>query len=314
YLRAEQAKYALTQRDKTDVSLSHAGQRARITLTREKFDELTGALLSRTVELTRQALAEAEKRGYTQIDQLLLVGGSTRMPQVPARLEAEFGIEPKLFEPDEAVAKGAAIYGQKLMLDQEIKIRIAAATGVTPDEVEVAAAEAPVMAAAQEDIAREYGLQLGAVKKQAETTITNVTSRSFGVVAWSTQLQQEVVSNLIRRNDPLPATASQRFGTREVSQSTALIRIVDNLSAEAQYEPPPASRLIGEAELTLPYGLPAGSPVEITFTLDEQGRLHAQATELTGGQAVEVAIETELGASPEEIAAAEARARSLVVS
>lgn len=314
YLRAEQAKYALTQRDKTDVSVSHGGQRARITLTRDTFDELTGALLSRTVELTKQALAEAERRGYTSFDELLLVGGSTRMPQVAARLEAEFGVTPKLFEPDEAVAKGAAIYGQKLMLDEEIKIRIAAATGAAPEEVEVAAAAAPVVEAAQQDIAREYGLQLGAVKKQAETTITNVTSRSFGVVAWSTQLQQEVVSNLIRRNDPLPATATQRFGTREMSQSTALIRIVDNLSSEGQYEPPPASRLIGEAELTLPYGLPAGSPVEITFTLDEQGRLHAEAVETTQGQNVEVEIETELGATEAEIAAAEARAQSIVVS
>ncbi len=314
YLRVEQAKYALTQRDKTDVSISHGGQRARLTLTRAEFDELTEALLSRTIELTRQALAEAAKRGYTRFDQLLLVGGSTRMPQVAARLQAEFGSEPKLFEPDEAVAKGAAIYGQKLMLDQAIRIRVAEATGVAPEEVEVAEAAAGVVAAAQEEIAREYGLQLGAVQKQAETKITNVTSRSFGVVAWSTQLQEEVVSNLIRRNDPLPATASQRFGTRELSQATALIRIVDNLSGEKQYAPPPASRLIAEAELRLPYGLPVGSPVEITFRLDEQGRLHASARELTKGQEVEVEIETELGASAEEIAAAEARAKSLVIS
>ncbi|GAB4568842.1 MAG: Hsp70 family protein [Anaerolineae bacterium] len=314
FLRAEQAKYALTQREKTDVSVTHAGQRARITLTREKFDELTEALLSRTIELTKQALAEAARRGYNRFDQLLLVGGATRMPQVSARLQAEFGIEPKLFEPDEAVAKGAAIYGQKLMLDQEIKIRIAEATGTAPEAVDVAEAAAPVVEAAVEEIAREYGLQLGAVKKQAETTITNVTSRSFGVVAWSTQHQREVVSNLIRRNDALPASATQRFGTRETGQSSALIQIVDNLSSESQYDPPPASRLIGEAELRLPPGLPAGSPVEITFELDEQGRLHAHARELTGGQEVEVDIETELGASEEEIAAAEARARSLVVS
>ncbi|NPV66209.1 MAG: Hsp70 family protein [Anaerolineae bacterium] len=314
YLRAEQAKYTLTQRDRTDVSVAHAGQRARITLTREKFDELTEPLLSRTVALTRQALAEAARRGYTAFDQLLLVGGSSRMPQVSRRLAAEFGIEPKLFEPDEAVAKGAAIFGQKLLLDQEIRIRVAEATGVAPEEVDVQAAAPPVVEAVQEEIARDYGLQIGSVKKQAETQIVNVTSRSFGVVAWSTQLQAEVVSNLIRRNDPLPASATQRFGTRELGQATALIQIVDNLSTSSQYEPPPASRLIAEAELRLPPGLPAGSPVEITFDLNEQGRLHAHARELTHGQAVEVEIETELGATEEEIAAAERRARSIVIS
>ncbi len=314
FLRAEQAKYALTQREKSDVSVSHSGQRVRITLTRDKFDELTESLLSRTVELTRQALAEAERRGYTSFDQLLLVGGSTRMPQVASRLKDEFGVEAKLFEPDEAVAKGAAIYGQKLMLDQEIKIRIAEVTGVAPEEVEVVAAQEQIVEAAQEEIARELGLQLGAVKKQSETTITNVTSRSFGVVAWSTQLGQEVVSNLIRRNDPLPASATQRFGTRESSQLTALIQIVDNLSSEEQYDPPPASRLIGEAELHLPPGLPTGSPVEITFDLDEQGRLHAQAREVTGGREVQVELETELGASEEELAAAQARSQSITIS
>ncbi len=314
FMRAEQAKYTLTQRDRAEVSVTHNGQRARVTLTREKFDELTDSLLTRTVELTRQTLAEAARRGYARFDQLLLVGGSTRMPQVARRLREEFGVEPKLFEPDEAVAKGAAIFGQKLMLDQEIRIRIAEATGVAPESVAVEATAQHVIEAAQEAVARDYGLQLGSVRKQAETTIVNVTSRSFGVVAWSTSLQREVVSNLIQRNDPLPAAANQRFGTREPNQLTALIQIVDNLSSDAQYDPPPASRLIAEAELRLPAGLPTGSPVEITFDLNEQGRLTAHARELTGGQTVEVEIETELGASEEELREAAARSQSITVS
>jgi molecular chaperone DnaK len=314
FLRAEQAKYALTQRERTEVPVSHNGERARITLTREKFDELTESLLTRTIELTRQALEEAARRGYTSFDQLLLVGGSTRMPQVARRLKAEFGKDAELFEPDESVAKGAAIFGQKLMLDQAIKIRVAEATGAAPDTVDVKAAAQEVVDAAQQAIAREYGLQIGAVKKQSDTTITNVTSRSFGVVAYSTQLEQDVVSNLIRRNDPLPATASQRFGTREANQATALIQIVDNLSSDERFDPPPASRLIGDAELNLPSGLPMGSPVEVTFELDEQGRLHVRAVEVTNGREVKVDIETELGASEEELQAAAARSQSLTVS
>ena len=64
----------------------------------------------------------------------------------------------------------------------------------------------------------------------------------------------------------------------------------------------PASRLMAEAELRLPPGLPDGSPVEITFDLNEQGRLHAHARDLTHGQEIEVEIE---GADAPEIAADE---------
>jgi len=54
--------------------------------------------------------------------------------------------------------------------------------------------------------------------------------------------------------------------------------------------------------------------VEITFDLNEQGRLHAHARDLTHGQEIEVEIETELGATEEEIAAAERRAKSIVIT
>ena len=66
--------------------------------------------------------------------------------------------------------------------------------------------------------------------------------------------------------------------------------------------------------LDLPSGLPMGSPVEVTFELDEQGRLHVRAVEVTNGREVKVDIETELGASEEELQAAVARSQSLTVS
>ena len=118
FIRAEQAKKTLSQREKTDIPITHNGQRARVTLTLEKFDELTANLLDRTVVKTQFVLDEAKERGIDQFDKLLLVGGATRMKQISQRVQAEFDCEPQLFEPDESVAKGAAIFGQKLALDQ----------------------------------------------------------------------------------------------------------------------------------------------------------------------------------------------------
>lgn len=313
-LKAEIAKQTLTTRAQTDVRVVHNGLTARVTLTREKFDELTQHLLDRTVELTRQALTEAAKRGYTRFDQLLLVGGATRMPQVAARMMAAFNSEPRIYEPDEAVAKGAAIYGQKLALDQEIKIRIAAALGVEDETtVDVDAADEALVGQIQQQIAEAHGLQLGAVQTLAAQSIRNVTSRTFGIVAWDPSQSKQVVSNLILRNDPVPAEVTREYGTRDANQESVLIQIVDNLSSDAIYDTD-GSRDIGSAELTLPPGLPAGAPVAVTFRLDEQGRLHMTARELTGGREVEVTIQTEAGSSAEELERAAERSKSLVIS
>ena len=80
-----------------------------MTLTRETFDEITQALLNESIEKTDAAIAVAESKGY-KIDEILLVGGSTKMPQVRKAIVEKYGLEPKVLEPDEAVAKGAAIY------------------------------------------------------------------------------------------------------------------------------------------------------------------------------------------------------------
>jgi molecular chaperone DnaK (HSP70) len=82
-------------------------------VTRQQFEEMTAGLLEETIRITRQTLEEAEQRYpgiRQQISELLLVGGSARMPAVAERLRKEFGWEPRLTDPDLAVAKGAALY------------------------------------------------------------------------------------------------------------------------------------------------------------------------------------------------------------
>lgn len=88
-----------------------------MTLTRAKFDELTADLVERTMGPTRQALQDA---GLTanDIDKVILVGGSTRIPAVQEAIRKEIGKEPhKGVNPDEVVAMGAAIQGGVLTGD-----------------------------------------------------------------------------------------------------------------------------------------------------------------------------------------------------
>ncbi|RDI70388.1 molecular chaperone DnaK [Halopelagius longus] len=114
---AEEAKIELSSRKETTINLPfitatdsgpvHLEEK----LSRAKFESLTSDLIDRTVGPTEQALEDA---GYSKddIDEVILVGGSTRMPQVHEKVEEMLGSEPKKnVNPDEAVALGAAIQG-----------------------------------------------------------------------------------------------------------------------------------------------------------------------------------------------------------
>jgi len=114
---AEKAKKDLSGVTSTQISLPFisAGESGPVhlenTLTRAKFDELTRHLVEKTLVPTRQALKDA---GLTpsDIDQVILVGGSTRIPAVQEAIKKEMSKEPhKGVNPDEVVAMGAAIQG-----------------------------------------------------------------------------------------------------------------------------------------------------------------------------------------------------------
>lgn len=86
-------------------------------MTRAKFDELSTGLVERTMGPTRQALKDAGL-STSEIDKVILVGGSTRIPAVVEAIKKEIGQEPsKGVNPDEVVAMGAAIQGGVLTGD-----------------------------------------------------------------------------------------------------------------------------------------------------------------------------------------------------
>jgi molecular chaperone DnaK len=115
---AEKAKIELSGMTSTTVSLpfitfssDNVPQNLEVDITRQKFEMMTSDLLNRTVEPMRAAMRDA-KLSYSDIDKVILVGGSTRMPAVVAKVREVTGKEPfKGINPDECVAIGAAIQG-----------------------------------------------------------------------------------------------------------------------------------------------------------------------------------------------------------
>lgn len=122
---AEKAKIELSGVLTTNINLpfitadQNGPKHMDITLTRAKFDELTAELVEKTMAPTRQALSDAGLAA-TDIDRVLLVGGSTRIPAVQEAIKRLIGKDPhKGINPDECVALGAAIQGG--ILNKEVK-------------------------------------------------------------------------------------------------------------------------------------------------------------------------------------------------
>ena len=293
-LSAERAKKMLSAREKAPIAINYKGDRARVELMREKFDSLTQDLLERTMVLTREMLEEAAKKGYAQSDisEILLVGGSTRMPQIMSRIQEVFTAPVKIYDPDEAVAKGAAIYGSRQTFWNELLEKTARYTGKSEsrirEELKSGRSDLKELAKAAELPMEDYG-------EGAGFDIVNVTSRSFGTIAYQKpggdMENTEVLYNMIVKNTELPAVEVKEFFTVVDSQKSVHIRVLESLSSDRYAEPYEGTE-IGETVLELPDGLPSGSPLEIEFKLNEDGLLELHAVEKTGNRDVVARFET----------------------
>ena len=124
---AETAKCELSSTLQTDINLpfitvdASGPKHLNLTLTRAKLEQITDELVQRSLEPCRQALTDSEIQP-SEIDEVILVGGQTRMPKVQEAVKELFEKEPhKGVNPDEVVAVGAAIQGGVLAGDEEVK-------------------------------------------------------------------------------------------------------------------------------------------------------------------------------------------------
>lgn len=299
---AERHKKALSTRESVTEAVRFGGERVKVELTRETFDQITHESLERTLMLTDQEIEKARQKGYTKIDKLLLVGGSTYMPQVIKTVKKRYpSFEVRQFDPNQAVAKGAAIFGYKCYLDEEIKIRL--------DNEPEKASQAEVEKARRE-VALEQGLTLAAVKRIHETKITNVISKSFGIVVMNEQ-DREVVTNLIEIDESVPRTVTRQFGTHEEGQDRVDLRCMENTLSGVRELEVSACKELGMAVLPFARSLPRHSPIEITFDLGPDGLLKLYGRDLTTGGEIDAQFETKSIMSSKEVE--ESKSRNLTM-
>ncbi|MFE2110964.1 Hsp70 family protein [Kitasatospora sp. NPDC059463] len=261
---AEDAKRALSFRERYTVRVMHQGLVAEVELTRDLLEELTRDLLDRTVEITRRTLALARRRGVERFDEVLLVGGSTKMPAVAQRLREEFGFEPRLHNPDLTVARGAALYA----LDRALYI---VKSGELP------ASEAPDVPDA------------GRITRQAYQVAT-VAARGYGIRVLDVETDREYVTHLVHANDTLPAAVSQDFFTVREGQRVVRIQVMEQAGA-VESEQLDHNTVVAEGNLDIPPGKPARWPFACEFSLGSSGLLEVVATERETGRRLELSVQ-----------------------
>jgi molecular chaperone DnaK len=278
--KAESTKKRLTQKLKDPFTFSFSGKHSRIEVTREKFEELTADLLNLSIQTTRDTLHELElKTGKKQIDRILLVGGSSRMPMVKARVDQEFGLASDIHDPDECVAKGAAIWAVKRKIDS-----LASDVGYNPQTGEGNKAAFTQALEKQIETVRNRDFYLALPGKAG----VNVSSHTYGILAYDQGV--EIVAPLLPKNTEIPFTyesGDSQFGTAHANQSTIELILME---ADGDSLDPAQCKEIGRGSVQLPRGVPKGSAVKIRFKYDDDGTMSLGAKELSTNSECEVHI------------------------
>ena len=271
YVDVETWKKALTTREKVRIMVNGPAGRFREELTRDTYEELTKDLLNRTKNLLDDVLNTAAKQGYpiSRIDKVLLVGGSSRMPQISKMIENDYHVTPILADPDEAVAKGAAIYANNEKQYKEFVETKAQESGKTIKEIEEENIVDGKLDQEYAALSQNFG--------EMRINITNVLSRTYGVGAFDEDHKYKI-TNMLMINEKLPAKETKTFMTLYDDQDGVDLKIYESRSTDGVIDVEDKEP-ITTIHMSFNRTVPKGTKIVQTMALDNSGILHIIAEE-----------------------------------
>jgi molecular chaperone DnaK (HSP70) len=328
----EQLKKDLSKAESKQIIRRYTGTSAKFTVTRKQFEGMTADLLEETIRITSRTLNEAEERypGIRgQISQLLLVGGSSWMPAVSERLEQEFSWQPRLSDPDLAVAKGAALYaaGQTVRFVDTGDADGQTGSGATTADASRPGAglpSGPVTDAAVEEVANRTGLDEDKVRSLAQRTVVNVLPKAVGVKLIDTAKPDweddpegaSYIEHLIAAQTQLPFQAETLVASTVVANQPGVEIEIWEQAGDVPSAGLAANHRVDDAGLIeglRPFALPAGSPVNIDITVDAEGTVNLFASEPKSGKKLEMNVRISV-LSREQVEDAKQNQRGLSIS
>lgn len=234
----ERLKRALTARTEVTERFRFGGELIELTLTRPDFEEMSRDLVGRCLETVDRVLVAGTAAGASRVTQVLLVGGSTRMPMIKEALARHLDVPVLLADPDKAVARGAAVLARQLC-----------------------------------NARSDAGAGGGSVRR-----IVPVLPRSIGIEVRSSRAPhrtEPVIQHFLEANTPLPIVGvRQVVATIADNQERARIQLYEQ-SGSVVSEDRRNNRLLLDGEIVgIPPG-PAGSPLSLFVSVGIDGRITA---------------------------------------
>jgi molecular chaperone DnaK len=267
-LKCERAKIALTKMTTSTVTFTFDGKTQKIPFDRALLLELTRPLLTRTMDLV-ETLLEEKQINDNKIDEVLLVGGSTKLVMVREALEAKFGkerINNSSVNPDLCVAEGAALYAHLLSQSEG--------------------------ASRNSDMNADGGLS-SEVANFIDVCPFALGSRVKNGFTDSNGTERPGIVTIISKDTKLPCEEMAMFRTVEAGQTSVEFGVYENHSRKkGEAIELDSSRMIATYLLEgLPAGRPASQPLKVTYRLDAAFRLRVTGLDVNSGKSVEAEID-----------------------
>jgi molecular chaperone DnaK len=254
-VKAEDAKQSLTRTTKCGMSFTANTARASFDITRQEFEELTEDLVERTLRYTELVLDAARDKSVDHLDEVILVGGMSKVPVIAARLTERLRARfpnaptPRLVDPDQIVAKGAALFAASKVQEEY--------NSDNPDSRLLPGPAVP--------------------------KIENITSRGYGVKAVRDERDRVgYVDWLIKPNDQLPAAPQEGYMTIHPNQTEVECVVYESATNVLDDAIDVNTELVRGMLEGLPPGQPPGQPITVTFQLGDEGILKITAVGPTG--------------------------------
>lgn len=312
--KIEDIKKMLTDRDSYPVKMRIEGHKAQFDVTIEDFNRITEDLLGETIDLTNSVL-QRKNLTPSDINEIILVGGSTRMRQVKERLTAEYNIPLVQYNPDEAVARGAAFVANSrvripededlvkcngcgyeglwatYVTDEQGNICCPQCGGIVKKNPNAQASEDP---AQNTDVQEEIGF--GIPGGTGSIDPIDVTNKTYGI-----EVVGDKISNVLIKDTPLPADITGKFSTACTNQKSLVISVHETECYDKVIDGVDNGNKIAEFVIDITDDLPKGAPINVTFKLDKGGILTLLVENVTTGQIYPFEIRIEGCVSKEEI-------------
>jgi molecular chaperone DnaK len=237
-VRVEDAKKKLSKLEKTTISISYDGMKGRYELTKNLFEELTSDLMERTVFLTQESLKNINLSS-NDIDEILLVGGSTRMPMVHSFIKDRFNKKPLIgVNVDESVSIGAAILAKELSENKENK--------------------------------KQSQIFLGSRK------LSEVTNHTLGMIAISEDNKRYKNSFILKKNTKIPASFTREYNHM---LSKTKENILEIFLTQGDSEIPNEVDYLDKYVVTnIPYQKGGIAKIDVTYSYDINGVVNVKAS------------------------------------